>query len=65
MNNINNIAEEKLLEDLILNNPELDKLENLLGVFNIFETPDIVNAEIRHSNVLAWLFNPESNIGLL
>lgn len=64
MNDINNIAEEKILEDLILNNPELDKLENLLGVFNIFETLDIVNAEIRHSNVLAWLFNPESNHGL-
>src|SRR3989304_8699363 len=64
MNNINNIAEEKLLEDLILKNPDLDKLENLLGVFNIFETLDIVNAEIRHSNVLAWLFNPNSNHGL-
>ena len=64
MNNINNITEEKLLEDLILNNPELDKLENLLGVFNIFEILDIVNAEIRHSNVLAWLFNPDSNHGL-
>jgi len=59
-----NISEkEKILEDFILKNPELDKLENLLGVFNVFETLDIVNAEIRHSNVLAWLFNPDSNHG--
>ncbi len=64
MGNADNIVEEKLLEDLILNNPELDKLENLLGVFNIFEILDIVNAEIRHSNVLAWIFNPNSNHGL-
>lgn len=64
MNEIKNTSEEKLLEDLILNNPDLDKLENLLGVFNIFETLDIVNAEIRHSNVLSWLFNPNSNHGL-
>ena len=56
--------EEKILEEFILKNPELDKLENLLGIFNIFETLDIVNAEIRHSNVLAWLFDPNSNHGL-
>ena len=56
--------EEKLLEDFILKNPELDKLEKLLGIFNVFETLDIVNAEIRHSNVLAWLFNPNSNHGI-
>ena len=64
MNDIKNPIDEKLLEDLVLNNPDLNKLEKLLGGFNIFETLDIVNSEIRHSNVLAWLFNPNSNHGL-
>jgi len=59
-----NKSEEKILEEFLLNNPELDKLENKLGIFNIFETLDIVNTEIRHSNVLAWLFDPNSNHGL-
>jgi len=53
-----------LIEKLILKNPELDKLVNMLSQFNIFETLDIVNAEIRHSNVLAWLFYPDANHGL-
>lgn len=64
MNRSISTEEEKLLEDFIIKNPELDRLEKLLGIFNIFETLDIVNAEIRHSNVLAWLFNPNSNHGL-
>ena len=58
------LSDEKLLEDFILNNPDLDRLENLLDIFNVFEVLDIVNSEIRHSNVLAWLFNPESKHGL-
>jgi len=52
------------LERFLLNNPELDKLEGLLSQFNIFETLNIVNAEVRHSNVLAWLLNPLANHGL-
>jgi len=52
------------LERFILNNPELEKLEDLLSQFNIFETLKIVDAEIRHSNVLAWLLDPKSNHGL-
>ena len=54
----------ELLENFVLDNPELDKLENLLSQFNIFETLNIVSAEIRHSNVLAWLLNPYENHGL-
>lgn len=56
--------EIELLERFVLDNPELDKLENLLSQFNIFETLNIVSAEIRHSNVLAWLLNPNANHGL-
>jgi hypothetical protein len=54
----------KYLEDFILRNPDLDKLENLLEEFNIFETLKITHAEIRHSNVIAWLLNPTENHGL-
>jgi hypothetical protein len=52
------------LENFILSNPELDKLENLLSEFNIFETLNLEHVEIRHSNILAWLLNPNENHGL-
>jgi len=35
---MNDCNEEELLEDFILKNPELDKLENMLSQFNVFET---------------------------
>ena len=54
----------KVLEDFILNNPELDKLEGMLDHFNVFETLKMVHTEIRHSNVLSWLLNPSSNHGI-
>lgn len=54
----------KLLEDFILRNPNLDRLENLIQEFNIFETLRLTHAEIRHSNVIAWLLNPMENHGL-
>ena len=56
--------DEELLEDFILKNPELDKLENMLSQFNVLETLNIVNAELRHSNILSWLLNPNSNHGI-
>lgn len=59
------MSEEKvILEQFILNNPDLERLEEMLSDFNLFETLDLVNAEIRHSNVLAWLLNPNENHGL-
>ena len=38
------LSEEELLENFILNNPELDRLENMLSQFNVLETLNIVNA---------------------
>lgn len=55
--------EKHILEDFILNNKELEQLEGLLAQFNVFEILNIVQAEIRHSNVLAWLLNPNGNHG--
>ncbi len=46
------------LEKFLLDNPEFEKLEGLLSQFNVFETLRMVNTEIRHSNVLAWLLTP-------
>jgi hypothetical protein len=58
------LKEKDFLEKFILNNPELDKLESMLSDFNLFETLNLVNTEIRHSNVLSWLLNPNENHGL-
>jgi len=56
--------EKDSLEKFILNNPELEKLEGMLSDFNLFETLNLIHAEIRHSNVLSWLLNPLQNHGL-
>ncbi|MCW7471748.1 PDDEXK-like family protein [Leptospira kanakyensis] len=53
-----------LLEQFINDNEGLDKLENQISGFNIFETLNIINTEIRHSNVLAWLLSPSENHSL-
>lgn len=58
------IDNEKALEEFVLNNPELERLEGILDTFNVFETLKIVNVEIKHSNFLAWLFNPNENHSL-
>lgn len=45
---------------------DIDILDNLESntKFNLFETLSIVNTEIRHSNVLAWLLSPMETHGL-
>lgn len=35
----------------------LDELQNITD-FNLFETLSLIKTEIRHSNVIAWLLNP-------
>jgi len=57
------MSKKETLEHFILNNKELRDLESLLAQFNAFETLNIVNAEIRHSCILAWLLDPISNHG--
>ena len=52
------------LEFFVMNNPELDEIESQLSRFNIFETLNIAQAELRHSSVLAWLMSPDENHGL-
>lgn len=51
------------LEDLILDN-NLDRLEGLTSSFNIFESIGAVRREVRHSDFLSFLLNPNENHGL-
>jgi len=54
----------KLLEELIYNNAQLEKLESIVDKFNIFSSLGIINQEIRHSNFLAWLLDPNETHNL-
>jgi len=60
----NNSADQKLLQDLVIGNPDLETLESLLDHFNIFEAMGAVKQEVRHSDFLAYLLNPNQNHGL-
>ena len=53
----------KMLEDFVLNNSDLLKLESHLCRFNIFDALKIARVEIRHSNFLAWLIDPSESLG--
>ena len=61
---MNEKSEKEILEEFIVNNPELEKLEEIINTFNIFDALNMVNYEIRHSIFLSWLMNPQENHGL-
>ena len=46
---------QKLLEQFVVNNADLERLESLLNQFNIFEAVGMARQEIRHSYFLAFL----------
>ncbi|MDP9358857.1 MAG: PD-(D/E)XK nuclease family protein [Chloroflexota bacterium] len=52
------------LTALIVNNPELDRLEALQRQFNIFEALGVVRQEVRHSDFLAFLLDPSQSHGV-
>jgi hypothetical protein len=52
------------LEALVVDNPDLERLETVLGQFNIFEALHAVRQELRHSDFLAYLLDPSQNHGL-
>lgn len=58
------LESQKAIEDLLMDMDIFEQIESKLSNFNAFETLGIVNTEIRHSNVLAWLLNPKDNHGL-
>ncbi|MGU9961835.1 MAG: PD-(D/E)XK nuclease family protein [Candidatus Puniceispirillales bacterium WSBS_2018_MAG_OTU23] len=51
-------------EDLLINNPELDKIGNYLKRFNPIKTMRMEGMEIRHSAILAWLLDPQESHGM-
>ncbi len=53
-----------ILEDLVVGNSDLEELEAVVGKFNIFEAIGVVRQELRHSNFLAFLLDPNQNHGL-
>lgn len=58
------VSDRQKLYDFVVNNSDLELLEAKLNQFNPFSILRIENFEIRHSNVLAWLLNPDGNHGL-
>lgn len=52
------------LNKFIINNVKLEKLESRLNKFNPLNILKVNEYEIRHSNVLAWLLDPNENHGL-
>jgi hypothetical protein len=54
----------KSLEKFIIDNGELEDLESELTGFNIFEAIGSVRQELRHSDFLAFILNPNNNHGL-
>lgn len=42
----------------------LNELQPWTGHFNLFDVLKISKAEIRHSNMLGWLLNPNENHGI-
>jgi hypothetical protein len=55
---------QRALEALVVDDPDLERLEDLLDPFNIFEALGAVTQEIRHSDFLAFLLNPRQSHGL-
>jgi hypothetical protein len=54
----------RILDKFLVDNTELEELSAKLSIFNIFKVLRIEEAEIRHSNVMAWLLNPQGSHGL-
>lgn len=54
----------KALKEFLLDIECLDPLAEWTRKFNLFDILKISRVEIRHSNMLAWLLNPNENHGL-
>ncbi len=52
-----------LINNFLVDNSELDAISDRLSQFNIFDVLGISQYEIRHSNTLAWLFEPQGHHG--
>ncbi|TAK20810.1 MAG: hypothetical protein EPO26_17495 [Chloroflexota bacterium] len=57
-------ADRLALERFLLQNPEFDKMEALLRQFNLFESLGVVRQELRHSDFLRFLLDPNELHGV-
>src|SRR5579872_2257231 len=55
---------QQLLEDFVIRNADLHRLEGLLSKFNLFDALNVRRQEIRHSDFLGYLLDPQRNHGL-
>lgn len=60
----NETDEVQALKDFLLDIECLDPLAEWTSNFNLFDILKITRTEIRHSNMLSWLLNPNENHGL-
>ncbi len=58
------VADRRALGALVIDNPDLERLETLLDEFNIFEAAGWTRQEARHSAFLAFLLDPRQTHGL-
>lgn len=56
-------ADLQALERFVVENDELLQLEERIGRFNIFDALRIVDREVKHSDFLAWLIDPNESHG--
>lgn len=60
----NDLTNEEALENFLLDIDCLNELNIWTEKFNLFDVLKISHAEIRHSNMLAWLFDANENHGI-
>jgi hypothetical protein len=63
VNGLGNSKSLTALEGFVVENDDLLELEALIGRFNIFDALGIKDAEIRHSNFLAFILDPAESHG--
>lgn len=52
------------IEELLVNNPDLDRIRAHLRKFNPIKVMGMERMEIRHSSILCWLLDPQESHGL-
>ena len=60
---VKQVTDEETLQNLLLDIECLDELLPWTGKFNLFDILKVSRTEIRHSNMLAWMLNPNENHG--
>lgn len=60
----NEKSDEQALKEFLLDIDCLNKIDPWISKFNLFDVLKISRAEIRHSNMLGWLFDANESHGL-